>query len=315
MKTGKVAIMETVKKEHELIDFFRNANEDIDREYKRIRKRTLEDPGTAGDQGEENWAHVLKMWLPPYFQVVTKGRILGDNGETSPQIDVLVLSPEYPKQLIDCKLYLAGGVVAAFECKLTLRKSHIKDLMETSKIITDLALKECGTARKDLKRKIFYGLLAHSHVWKDEKSQPKINIRSAIKEYDSEVIKHPIETPDFICVSDLGTWSSIKLIVPPQENIESYKNLTVISSYGEDDETLNFYTPVGAMVFTLLEYLSWDYPGLRNLVTYMKKLDLEGVKNGNKRIWNADVLSETTINCLVFTKILGEWDENNLVVM
>lgn len=175
--------MVSIMKEHDLFNFFRNANEDIEREYKRICKRSVEDPGTAGDQGEENWAQILKMWLPPYFQVVTKGRILGDTGETSPQIDVLVLSPEYPKQLVNCKEYLAGGVVAAFECKLTLKRNHIKDLMKTSKIVTGL-----------------------------------------------------------------------------------------------------------------LEYLSWEYTGLKNLVTYMKKLDIEGVKNGNLRQWNADVLSQMTIN-------------------
>lgn len=110
--------MKSGNKEHDLFNFFRNANEDIEWEYKRIYDRILEDPGTAGDQGEENWKQILEMWLPPYFQVVTKGRILGDNGETSPQVDLLVLSPEYPRKLISCKEYLSGGVVAAFECKL-----------------------------------------------------------------------------------------------------------------------------------------------------------------------------------------------------
>ena len=239
--------------QHDLFDFFKNANYEISKEYERIRRRTMEDPGTAGDQGEANWKKLLEMWLPPYFQVVNKGRIIGDTGETSPQIDLLVLSPEYPQQLIDCKQYLAGGVVAAFECKTTLKGSHIKSFMETSKKITELAPRGNGSPRKDLKRSIYYGLLAHSHEWKQEKSNPIDNIRRAIKQYDNEIIKHPIEMPDLICVSNLGTWSSIKAIIPPQENIEKYKKLSVISSYGEDDSTLDFYTPVGSMIFTLLE--------------------------------------------------------------
>lgn len=118
-----------------------------------------------------------------------------------------------------------------------------------------------------------------------------------------------------ICVSDLGTWSSIKAIVPPQKNNEKYKNLSVISSYGEDEDKFDFYTPVGSMIFTLLEYLSWEYTGLRSLVTYMKKLNLEGLKNGNMRQWDAEVLSENTIRFLDFSKIIGNWDENNTVVM
>jgi len=301
--------------QHELIEFLKKANEDIEWEYNRISWRVNEDPGTAGDQGEENWKKLLKLWLPSNFEVVTKGRILDVNGNASPQLDIIVLSPYYPKQLLDCKLYLAGGVVAAFECKITLRRTHIKNLMETSRKLSDLTLKENGSPRKDLKRKIFYGLLAHSHEWKMENSKPKNNIRSAIKQYDEEIIKHPIEMPDLICVSDLGTWSSIKAIVPPQKNNEKYKNLSVISSYGEDEDKFDFYTPVGSMIFTLLEYLSWEYTGLRSLVTYMKKLNLEGLKNGNMRQWDAEVLSENTIRFLDFSKIIGNWDENNTVVM
>ena len=61
---------------HDIHDFFNSSQQVIAREYARIRKRANEDPGTAGDQGEENWATLLRGWLPPYFHVVTKGRIL-----------------------------------------------------------------------------------------------------------------------------------------------------------------------------------------------------------------------------------------------
>ena len=83
--------------DHDIHDFVRKAQGDLQAEYLRIRKRATEDPGTAGDQGEENWAALLREWLPDYFQVVTKGRILTDLGYASPQIDVLVLYPSYPK--------------------------------------------------------------------------------------------------------------------------------------------------------------------------------------------------------------------------
>jgi len=83
--------------DHDIHDFVRKAQGDLQAEYLRIRKRATEDPGTAGDQGEENWAALLREWLPDYFQVVTKGRILTDSGYASPQIDVLVLYPSYPK--------------------------------------------------------------------------------------------------------------------------------------------------------------------------------------------------------------------------
>ena len=66
--------------EHDVHDFVRRAQKELQEEYLRIRKRAAEDPGTAGDQGEENWATLFREWLPGYFQVITKGRILADSG-------------------------------------------------------------------------------------------------------------------------------------------------------------------------------------------------------------------------------------------
>ena len=68
-------------------------------DYERIRARSRDDPGTAGDQAEEDWAAILRNWLPANYTVVTKGRILFEDGTSSPQMDVLVLSPSYPRGL------------------------------------------------------------------------------------------------------------------------------------------------------------------------------------------------------------------------
>jgi len=46
-------------------------------DYTRILENVKDDPGTAGNQGEENWKELFENWLPPIFQIVTKGRILG----------------------------------------------------------------------------------------------------------------------------------------------------------------------------------------------------------------------------------------------
>lgn len=112
---------------HELVDFLERASREVAAEYERITRTSSDDPGTAGDEGEENWAHVLRQWLPAGYHVVTKGRILGHDGRLSRQVDVLVLSPAYPQGLLTtgAKKYLASGVLAAFECKLSLRRQHI----------------------------------------------------------------------------------------------------------------------------------------------------------------------------------------------
>ena len=44
---------------HDIHDFIISSQKEIADEYIRIRKRTLEDTGTAGDQGEENWASIF----------------------------------------------------------------------------------------------------------------------------------------------------------------------------------------------------------------------------------------------------------------
>ena len=119
-------------------------------EYNRIQKRATEDPGTAGDQGEENWAELLRGWLPRTYEVVTKGRIISQDGRTSPQVDVLVLKDVYPKGLLNKKLYLAAGVAAAFECKTTLKAEHIERAVQTCAEIKNLYPVREGTPYKEL---------------------------------------------------------------------------------------------------------------------------------------------------------------------
>ena len=90
--------------------------------------------------------------------------------------------------MLNCKEYLSGGVVAAFECKTTLRRKHIEEFVEHSRKIEKLAFNENGTPRKDLQSKIYYGLLAHSHEGKKENSNPKEIIEKAIWEYNKKYI-------------------------------------------------------------------------------------------------------------------------------
>lgn len=115
---------------HELETFLAQDLAEMASEYERISSRSLEDPGTAGDEGEEAWAGLLRDWLPESYQVRVKGRILGADGTAGPQVDIVVLRPGYPQRLLDKKLYLAGGVAAVFECKNTLRPLTSKRLGE-----------------------------------------------------------------------------------------------------------------------------------------------------------------------------------------
>ncbi len=57
----------------------------------------------------------------------------------------LVLRPGYPTYLKKSKYYLAGGVAAAFECKITLKPEHILQTVRTAIKIRELMPRRTGT--------------------------------------------------------------------------------------------------------------------------------------------------------------------------
>lgn len=208
------------QKSHDLYDFMQQISAEMSAEYDRIQMRAAEEPGTAGDQGEENWAELLREWLPRSYEVVTKGRIISQEGVTSPQIDVLVLKGAYPKKLLNKKLYLAAGVAAAFECKTTLKASHVSEAVESCARIKGLYPARTGTPYTELHSPLVYGLLAHSHSWKGESSTPDRNIEQKLHEIDGLHVSHPRLQLDLLCVADLAAWTSSKVtFIGPRQNL------------------------------------------------------------------------------------------------
>lgn len=191
--------------EHELHGFFRSYSRKLAEDYAATRPRVLEDPGTSGDQGEESWASLLRDWLPEGYSVVTKGRILGASGKASPQVDVIVLKPNYPKFLKGQKYYLLDGVAAAFECKLTLKPGHLEKVMKNAKYIAELSPKPTGSPQKEILAPLIYGVLAHSYAWKSEKDSVVKNITDKIHELGQEA-SEPRELPELVCIADLAGW-------------------------------------------------------------------------------------------------------------
>src|SRR5262249_32103931 len=147
---------------------------------------------------------------PKSFPVVTRGRIIFSNGQASSQLDVLVLNPSYPNGLLDKNLYLAAGVLAAFECKNTLHREHIRLAMRTS-----AALRRLSRADRSVKQHIIYGLLAHSHNIASKRRSPQDVINAALTEADQAEVSDPRDCLDFICVANLGTWTLMRMSVVP----------------------------------------------------------------------------------------------------
>ena len=287
---------------HDLVEFMQQVTEEMASEYDRIRRRTAEDPGTAGDQGEENWATLLRDWLPSHYEIVTKGRIIGEDGRTSPQVDVIVLKDIYPRKLLDKKLYLASGVAAAFECKTTLRAEHIQKAVKVGTEIKRLFPTQTGTLYRELHAPILYGLLAHSHDWKSPDSRPKENVTRTLLEADQSYVSHPRESLDLLCIADLGTWTLTKLALLPQGALsrapqipkellgdsQYEKGIAWTSYFSYAIEAANqrkTFTPIGCLVANVSEKLAWENPSLRQLAQYYRKTDIMGLGGGGARYW------------------------------
>lgn len=290
-------------KKHEVHKFIKMSEETILAKYKQIRERTIEDPGTAGDRGEQSWANLLKEWLPPYFQIETKGRILFENDTTSDQIDVVILNPAYPKLLLEDKLYIAGGVVAAFECKNTLKKTHIKKAVSTAaKIKKDLPI-GIGTPYKELNSQIIFGVLAHSHTW--EGADVIQRVTDELSEADKQHVQSPLECLDFLCIADLATWLTGKTSYLKHPHAEKFaycgyeKDGNVSTSYVafpkfKENDT-DFNSPIGIMLTDLYSKIAYHFPDMQRIEKYFSRVNL-GLLNsggGNVRNWPLSVYSDT----------------------
>ncbi|HWX19540.1 MAG TPA: DUF6602 domain-containing protein [Candidatus Binatia bacterium] len=290
----------TTTKLHDLHGYLASSQRWLQEEYEQIQKRATEDPGTAGDQGEVNWATLLKRWLPSYFRIETKGRILTESGYASPQMDVVVLTPSYPQILLEKKLYLAGGVVAAFECKTTLRASDVKDALETGSTLRRNLRKREGSPYKELNSAIIYGLLAHSHSWKYEKSSPFENINNALWDAEPEFVHHPVECLDFLCVADLGTWTVMKT---NYHNASYFTSEDMATRYGPAtsgyichgigrDRQQAYYSPIGTLLGGLFRKLAWTFLDMRSMEEYFRMVDVHGSGEGRTRQWPISIYSE-----------------------
>jgi hypothetical protein len=282
---------------HEFFDYMGWATDEMGKDYERIRTRSHQDPGIPVDQEEADWAGVFRNWLPPYFQVETKGRILSHNGEASPQVDVLILSPAYPKKLRDRKYYLAGGVAAAFECKQALQSQHIEKAVQNAAAIKRLLPEQGGSPYKELQAPLIYGLLARSHSWKSDESSPTRMVQDQLKAGDARFTKHPREMIDCVCVSDLGAWFGGKWPRSWQFNPAEPDNPPkILTTFVEHSYTSHMkvrgFTPIGALLTYLFRFLAWEYPDMRRLSRYLRVPGLSGEGVGNVREWPIDIYSE-----------------------
>lgn len=305
--------------DHDLHTFMAQITNEIGSEYDRIYARAAQDPGTAGDEGEENWAGLFKQWLPPSYHVETKGRLIGHDGRMSPQIDVVVLKPAYPKKLLEKKIWLAGGVAAAFECKTTITAAHVTASVTRCAEFKNLYAAREGSPRTELRSPLIYGLLAHSHSWNGEKSEPIANIERALFSKMSAAT-HPRFEIDVLCVADLATWFSTFVTryetawKPDLAGIfgASCGPMTSMNRSSADSESQQAsFRPVGALLNDVTRRLAWADPSVRDIADYFGRTNLGGSSSGRLRPWPLSTYSTAVASQVAEGRFVNGplWDE------
>lgn len=325
-------LYEEIVLKHELVNFMQQLQQTLAFEYGRIRARVTEDPGTAGDDGEECWAALLREWIPSSYPVVTKGRIISLEGVASPQIDIIVLHPSYPRHLLNKKHYIAGGVVAAFECKLTIKAHHIEKAFETAHIVKTLSERRLGSPYKELQQPIFYGLLAHSHSWKGSTADIALGLLKKIHDRQFNGPQHPAELMDLICIADLGNYSLYKHInigpnfldldesdenqsgTASDESLEKLNHIVTAyeCTWANNDPKFPAHggTILGAFLSKFISKLAYEDPSIRSIAEYYTATLEEG-GIGLTTVWYPDILSAEVLSSLRKTGPIndrwGEW--------
>lgn len=287
---GAIEGTDVAEQQHELHTFLAQDLETMASEYNRIRGRSTEDHGTAGDEGEEAWAALLRDWLPDSYQIRTKGRILGANGASTGQVDIIILRPGYPQRLLDKKLYLAGGVAAVFECKNTLKAAHFAKTWTNIAAVNALEQQTAErTPRTALTPNIFYGLLAHGHSWNKPKSDPYGVIRGKLQTLLNDTAKMR-DALSLLCVANLGSWAPLRMSYdgPELQGWEARKQRNGLTSdeplcsiayatASTNWETFVPSNPLGVLISRLIGRLAFSDETLRPLSQYFYAAGMAGL--------------------------------------
>jgi len=92
-----------------------------------------------------------------------------------------------------------------FECKLTLKKTHLAKAVETCKIVKNLSANYKKTPFRELQRPILYGILAHSHAFARGEHGPAFAILDGVEDASYAAAKQPHELIDVVTVADAVT--------------------------------------------------------------------------------------------------------------
>jgi hypothetical protein len=275
-----------------LDEWTRAIAEDYARLHEEARQQEIQ---RAGHGGEETWARLLREWLPPAYEVGIRKYIVPEDGDAVFETDLVVFNPGYPARLRERRDVLAGGVAAAFSVKLTLDAAGIRDGAQQAATLRRAAKPRFGTPRSEMLGPFAVGLLAHSHSWTFPSSTPAENISQACWDLDQSLVAHPRESLDFLCVSDLSTWTRSRMpYMPP--NALSVNPAATAAQKAQGAAMTAFVmadsekspAPVAVLIAFLIERLSYADPTLSPFADGLRLTDTWGAASGPQRLWDLD---------------------------
>lgn len=289
----------------------------IERDYARLFAIASEgDPQRAGHGGEYTWVKLLKKWLPTSYKVGTRKYIIPEDGSSPHEWDIVVFRPNCPPHMRKSEAVLAGGVAAAFSVKTTLTRKLIKEELPKA-----IELKRSMLLRSDgLKDEILplfpCGILAHSHTWaksstKKNHRTPSDRVTTALVELEDELVRHPRELIDFVCVADVAAWMTTRVTHLPEVAMPAdwpfrpylskeypwvavttllstakmpYPDASVLGvNFGSN---VSLDSPVGAFITALLVRLSYSDPTLSPIAGSLQVNGTLGLTYGKPRGWS-----------------------------
>lgn len=288
---------------------------EVEEEYRRLHEKAATDPQHAGHGGEATRIRLLEEWLPPAYEVGSRKYIVPEEGDETFETDIVVFNPGYPERLRQREEVLAGGVAAAFSVKLTLEAAGLRDAVSRGARLRRAAKPRYGSPRGEALGAFAFGLLAHSHTWRQPGSTTRENLQNHLWDLDHEHCAHPRETLDLVCVADLTTVSTLRAPFMPQHVLQlrpppgvDVSEGTVMTAMTMADEA-NTPGPVAVFIAALLVRLSQADPTIMPFADGLRLTDTLGSGSGYQRHFPVrDVYSDTVLAKLPTHAFgVGDW--------
>lgn len=268
----------------------------IQADYDRLHVTAGDDPQRAGHGGEATWADLLRDWLPPAYEVVTRRYIVPEIGDDCFEMDLVVLSPGYPRAIRGKEEVMAGGVAAAFSARLTVDAEGIADGLDRAVRLRRGLLRRDGSPLSEMVGAFPVGLLAHGHDWTAPGSNPAANVANAL-ELGHTRLSHPREMLDYACIANLGTWCTMRAPFLPPQALTNNPGATpemraggaaLVATVATDPEKSP--SPVGVLVATLYQRLAYADHALRGVADGFRLTDTLGEGSGAQHLWGLDAV-------------------------